>query len=180
MSHFEAVAAGSVHVVKSSSQSEQDALRTLLSSHGLRVTGQRLIVLRELARCGAPTSHSELSRRLARSRLDRTTVYRNLVSLAAAGLLVKTRLGGQVWLFGFPQAPSLDHAAHPHFICDECGTVLCMPEDAVTVCNARADMVAREIQLRGRCPTCSGNGPATRRQRTDNRSRRSSARGVFE
>ena len=68
-------------------------LQELLRSHGVRVTDQRLRVLRELAQLRMPVSHTELADRLAGEGMDRATVFRNLVSLTEAGILAKSQLG---------------------------------------------------------------------------------------
>jgi Fur family ferric uptake transcriptional regulator len=131
-----------------------DDLRALLTGKGIRVTEQRMAILRELAKLRLPTSHPELTERLAGAGLDRATVYRNLLSLTEAGLLVRTQLGDAVWRFELPSERSTGHREHPHFVCNDCGDVACLPESAVTVRgNAMRAQIA-EIQLRGRCVSC--------------------------
>src|SRR5262245_12023260 len=49
-------------------------LRDLLASRGLRVTTQRVALLRALAKVKAPISHPELTERMSESGLDRATV----------------------------------------------------------------------------------------------------------
>lgn len=132
-----------------------DELRALLTSQNLRVTGQRMLILRELARQGVPVSHPELTGRLMNSRLDRATIYRNLISLSEAGLLVRTQLGDAVWRYGLPRARSAAHGAHPHFVCTECGDVLCLSESSVTLQGDVMKNQIAEVQLRGLCATCA-------------------------
>lgn len=103
---------------------------------------------------GAPISHPELYDRLADSRLDRVTVYRNLLSLTEAGILVKTQLGDGVWRFELPRDGEIAHGSHPHFVCNECGTVRCLPTDAVTIRGTRMRGRVAEVQLKGRCQDC--------------------------
>jgi len=129
-------------------------LRQLLVDRGMRVTGQRLVILRELARLRIPTSHPELTERLAGPGLDRATIYRNLLSLTAAGVLVRTQLGDHVWRFELPATPSSEHGAHPHFVCTDCGDVACLSAKSVALrAEATRNQVA-EVQLRGRCAAC--------------------------
>ncbi len=129
-------------------------LRQLLVSKGFRVTQPRMVLLRELAKLRIPTSHSELADRLAGETLDRVTVYRNLVALAEAGILVRTQLGDGVWRFELPQDASAEHGEHPHFVCNDCGNVACLPPQTVKISGeARLNEVA-EVQLRGRCAGC--------------------------
>lgn len=131
-----------------------DDLRELLVSRGFRVTAQRLVILRELAKLRIPTSHPELTERLAGSDLDRATVYRNLLSLTEAGVLIKTQLGDNVWRFELPRSTSTEHGRHPHFICSDCGSIACLPATSVALRGEAARNEVAEVQLRGRCTDC--------------------------
>lgn len=133
----------------------KDAWRRLLTEHGLRVTDQRLLILSELALLQVPISHPELTARLCESDLDRATIYRNLLSLTEAGILVRLQLGDQVWRYELPQAQSKEHRTHPHFVCTACGDVACLPESAVVLRGDAAKSNVVEIQLRGICGDCS-------------------------
>lgn len=131
-----------------------DDLRDLLVGKGIRVTEQRMVLLRELAKLRMPTSHPELTERLAGAGLDRATIYRNLLSMTEAGLLVRTQLGDNVWRFELPNMRSTEHGAHPHFVCTDCGSVECLPRNAVVLRGDAMDNQVTEIQLRGRCRVC--------------------------
>ena len=131
-------------------------LRDLLSSRGLRVTEQRIAILRELARIKTPISHPELTERMSRSELDRATIYRNLLTLAETGVLVRAQLGDQVWRYELPRTLSSDHSHHPHLVCSECGNVRCLPIGAVKLSGEAARSEIAEVQLRGRCAACVG------------------------
>src|SRR5262245_2543452 len=86
-------------------------LREMLATRGLRVTSSRLLVLGELSKEGPPVSHPELAERLAERGLDRVTVYRNLVALTDAGLLVRTQLSDHVWRYELPPTGT-SHGQH--------------------------------------------------------------------
>lgn len=130
-------------------------LKDLLVSRSIRVTEQRMAILRELAKLRIPTSHPELTERLAGTGLDRATVYRNLLSLTEAGILVKTQLGDNVWRFELPQNTARAHGTHPHFICSDCGSVACLPPSSVALHGEAARNQVAEVQLRGRCTGCA-------------------------
>jgi Fur family ferric uptake transcriptional regulator len=132
-----------------------DDLRQLLVDHGFRVTEQRMILLRELAKLRVPSSHTELTERLAGTSLDRVTIYRNLLSLTEAGVLVRTQLGDNVWRFELPQTRDAEHGQHPHFVCTDCGDIACLPANTVTLRGEAARNQVAEVQLRGRCVTCA-------------------------
>ena len=131
-----------------------DDLRQLLVGKGIRVTEQRMVILRELAKLRLPASHPELTERLAGEGLDRATIYRNLLSLTEAGLLIKTQLGDNVWRFELPNMKSTEHGTHPHFVCNDCGDVACLPESAVALRGEAIRNQVAEVQLRGRCVAC--------------------------
>lgn len=140
--------------MKSSSRREQD-FRDLLTSRGLRVTEQRLVLLGELAKITSPISHPELTDRVLDSGMDRATVYRNLLTLAEAGVLVRAQLGDNVSRFELPRTMSSDHTRHPHLVCTECGNVRCLPSGSVKLRGEAAKTEVSEVQLRGRCAKCA-------------------------
>jgi Fur family ferric uptake transcriptional regulator len=131
-----------------------DRLRQLLVDRGIRVTEQRMVILRELAKLRIPTSHPELTERISGPGLDRATIYRNLLSLTEAGLLVKTQLGDNVWRFELPQSGAGEHGTHPHFVCNDCGTVACLPASSVALRGQAIRNQVADVQLRGRCIDC--------------------------
>ncbi len=134
----------------------RDALRALLAGRGLRVTEQRMSLLEELSRTVSPISHPELTEQLANVSLDRATVYRNLMTLSEAGLLVRTQLGDGVWRYELPRGQAPTHGQHAHFVCTGCGEIVCLPEGAVSLSGEATLREVAEVQLRGRCNTCVG------------------------
>jgi Fur family ferric uptake transcriptional regulator len=133
---------------------DEDLARTL-SEKGIRVTAQRIAILRELGKLRAPVSHPELTERLAGPTLDRATIYRNLLSLHEAGFLVRTQLGDGVWRYELPREAAFEHGRHPHFVCTDCGDIECLPENAVALRGTAAKAKVSEVQLRGRCEDCA-------------------------
>lgn len=107
-------------------------------------------------------THGELVERLAHRGYDRATIYRTLVTLAEVGILRRADLGG-VWRFEVVQgtdAKRQHERAHPHFVCEDCGEVSCLPDLGLAIGSTRGlpRAVARnkvEIQLKGRCDNCS-------------------------
>ncbi len=133
-----------------------------LQGAGLKRTGPRLAVLEKLERAHAPVTHAEIVDQLAHLPYDRATIYRSLMTLSEVGILRRTDLGG-TWRFELVRGEGADAAAHgkahPHFVCEDCGEVSCLPDLVFTLPAARGlpRAVARkrvEIQLRGRCDHC--------------------------
>jgi len=133
-----------------------------MRAHGLRATAPRVAVMQALARIGRPTTHAEIAATLASEGWDRATVYRNLVDLAEAGLARRLDMGDHLWRFELLSEEPAAHAEadHPHFLCDSCGDVACLPRDAVQVtASARAPRALKkkavQIQVKGRCDRCA-------------------------
>lgn len=135
-------------------------LRTL----GLKATPPRLAVLRVLEQAERPLSHAEVVA-LVGERLstpdggwDRATVYRNLVALVGVGLVrISSHAGG---ICRYEMAKDTKECTHPHFVCDDCGIVSCLPE-AEVVTNKKntrwsKSLRSAEVQFVGRCPSCTG------------------------
>lgn len=135
-----------------------------LRAAGLRSTGPRIAVLRELELAKGPISHAELADKLASEGFDRATVYRNLIDLADAGIALRSDHGDHIWRFELKAAARAGahhkDAVHPHFVCTECGTVSCLPETAVRIGTGsripRSLQERRvEVQVKGTCDTCA-------------------------
>ncbi len=129
--------------------------RALLREHGLRVTAPRVAVLQLLAAAERPLSHTEVLRGLGDADWDPATVYRNLVKLREAGVAaIVTHAGGvdRYTLAG------MGHDRHPHFLCRDCGRILCVPTGAVGAVAPggvwSASLRAATVQLEGTCPAC--------------------------
>jgi Fur family ferric uptake transcriptional regulator len=142
-----------------------DALRARLRDAGLRATAPRIAVLHSLVEATTPQSHGELFDRLSSEGWDRATIYRNLTDLTEASLARRTDLGDHVWRFeaireGRGRGTGHSEASHPHFLCNECGEVVCLPDESVHLTPQRgAPRALRkkglEIQIRGRCDRCA-------------------------
>jgi Fur family ferric uptake transcriptional regulator len=131
-----------------------------IRASGLRSTAPRVAVLRQLEAAQAPLSHAELVDSLGDAGYDRVTIYRNLTDLTEAGLVVRADLGDHVWRFELRRAGEAHQGTHPHFTCTDCGTVSCLPAEAVRVTPAKGApraVAARavEVHLRGLCDSCS-------------------------
>ena len=131
--------------------------RALLRTHDLRVTAPRLAVLGALAEANRPLSHSEVLTELGDTDWDPATVYRNLVKLTEAGVsTIASRAGG---LNRYALAsPDGDVHRHPHFVCEDCGRVACLPTALTTSLSMAgpwsASVESATVQLRGACPDC--------------------------
>lgn len=126
----------------------------------MRSTAPRVSVLERLRRADAPLSHAEIADELIPMGFDRATIYRNLVDLAEAGLVSRVELGDHVWRYEVRGSePREGEGEHPHFVCNDCGTVSCLPKVSVAIRPApgsRRSIVAEisDVVLKGRCESC--------------------------
>ena len=134
-----------------------DELRGAIRTRGLRVTPSRVAVLELVRASDAPMSHGDVADRLQSHTWDRATIYRNLIDLSEVGLLRRTDVGDHIWRF---EAVTGEHdAAHPHFVCTECGTVECLPDLELAVRRSmKSPRAVRqrqvEVHVRGLCDAC--------------------------
>ena len=136
-----------------------EELKRALREGGLRATSSRALVLACLQDADGPLAHGEVCDRLEPHGYDRATIYRNLVDLTNAGLALRSDFGDHLWRFELARGEAHDPTAHPHFVCQECGDVSCLPDDAIAVKAKRGapKALARkkvEIQVRGLCNAC--------------------------
>ena len=131
-------------------------LKQLLRESGLRVTIQRVSVLRALTSAERPLSHADLVDILDGSGGDQATVYRCLVAFVEAGILLVASRANGIARYELKTTNESIHR-HPHFVCEACGIVSCLPN--VTVISPAegpwAELVKNaEVQFMGDCGTC--------------------------
>jgi Fur family ferric uptake transcriptional regulator len=129
--------------------------RQLLQDAGLRRTASRVAVLQELAAAGSPLSHAEVAQRLETTGFGAPTIFRCLSDLTEIGLIVRLDMGDHTWRFGFQGGHGQD-ADHPHFLCVDCGSAICLPGVDVNISPHRSRSIGdvTEVVLKGHCPNC--------------------------
>lgn len=134
----------------------QNQAKEMLRSSGLRVTAPRLAVLRVVMGASTPLSHSEVLEELKETDWDPATIYRNLVKLRDAGITrIASRADG---IDRYALAGEDDAHRHPHFVCQDCGKVACLPVEltaSIVMEGPWAASVQKAmVQLSGECPDC--------------------------
>jgi Fur family transcriptional regulator, ferric uptake regulator len=137
-----------------------DSVRRLRAA-GLRTTPQRLAVLGALEHAdGAHLSADEVWQRLDSQRMDRSTAYRILADLTAAGLLKQVRLADGLSRFEIPSTE------HHHAVCTECGATLDIDATMVAAWagqlrTAAGFVIGRDaLLLTGLCRSCAASAGA--------------------
>lgn len=136
----------------------KDEARSLLKTRGLRSTGPRLAVLRVLSDSDRPLSYREVHDRIGGDMgWDPTTIYRNLVKLRDAEIAPVVSRAEGIDRYALADAREGRHR-HPHFLCEDCGLLACLPADVVSSTSAEGPWAASieraMVQLRGTCPDC--------------------------
>ena len=138
----------------------KDEARRLLREKTLRVTGPRLAVLQVLADAQNPLSHSEVLARLGETDWDPATIYRNLVKLRDAGVAPVVSRAQGIDRYAIAKEKGDGHR-HPHFVCDDCGKIACLPAELTESLSIEGPWAASVkkaiVQLRGECPECIEN-----------------------
>lgn len=142
------------------SKARRQALVDELHAAKLRATPARLAVLDALRRATAPVTHAQLARQLSTRGWDAATIYRNLMAITDADLVVRKDHGDRRWRFESRSTSDETTHTHPHFLCTDCGGVSCLPEVEVKLPPGRglprsAHAGRFEVQFRGVCDRCA-------------------------
>jgi len=131
-----------------------DEMLAKVREAGLKLTPQRLAIIRELAGDPThPTAH-ELYERLQPElpTMAFATVYNTLASLTDTGLVASRSLTPGASRFDPNTTP------HDHAVCDGCGEVLDVPREESDAITAPRGFSVRAVEriYRGRCASCAG------------------------
>jgi Fe2+ or Zn2+ uptake regulation protein len=137
-----------------------------LRERGLRATAPRREVLRFLRSHGQHLTAADIFTRLRRARrpVSIATLYQNLQTLSAHGLL--KRFAGPDGLMRYDINPS----AHHHLVCERCGRITdveisdeqavrpVLPKGAGSQGSQGWRVRLRHVEFRGVCPDCRAAG----------------------
>ena len=144
-----------------SSQKPTTDARTLLKKQGLRATAQRLAVLATLRDKRSPMSHDEVMVGLnsKNGRFDRASVWRVLTDLSGVGIVRRMDLGDRVWRYELHDGCHAVADEHPHFLCESCNEVTCLPPLELRSVDGTLPQKLQEatfrIRISGTCAKCS-------------------------
>lgn len=136
----------------------QQEIRNTLKNLKLRATSARVAVLNVLMNVERPLSHSEMVHELQETYGDQATIYRTLIKFVDVGLIrVASNVGG-ITRYEIVNEEQDSQHIHPHFVCQACGIVSCLPK--TTVISAvdekwRELLRAATLQFLGTCFSCT-------------------------
>jgi len=132
--------------------------KDLLKQESIKITKNRLDVLKKMIESGTLLDASSLHKRLnANSKINLATVYRILKLLREKGILRSIRGENGIELF---EMACQHNPLHPHFYCRKCGKTFCLKPlyfDVLKTLFPMAegcDVENIAITLSGICPRC--------------------------
>jgi Fur family transcriptional regulator, ferric uptake regulator len=128
----------------------------VVRQHGGRVTSSRRILLRVLFGSSGHRTAEELAAEVQGEDPDihLSTIYRNLEELERLGVVVHSHFGHG------PATYHLARSVHGHFVCEECGTLIEVPESMFAgLAREASDRFGFSIDphhfaMLGRCADC--------------------------
>ena len=136
----------------------QAEVRALLKAQGMRATAQRLAVLLILHEQKSPMTHEKVMGLLSAGLYDKASVWRVLSDLAGVGIVRRMDLGDRVWRYELHDACRTVTDDHPHFLCETCGEVTCLPPLEVRSKDGSLPKVLLDadfhIRVSGQCAGC--------------------------
>jgi Fe2+ or Zn2+ uptake regulation protein len=135
----------------------EDALE-LVRQHGGRVTSSRRILLRILFSSTGHRTAEELAAEVQAETPDihLSTIYRNLEELERLGVVVHAHFGHG------PATYHLASSVHGHFVCEECGKLIEVPESMYSGLARQATtrfgftIDPHHFAMLGHCADCAG------------------------
>lgn len=135
------------------------AMAAALRSEGMRLTRQRLEIIREIA---GTDSHPDVEEVFTgvRARVPTVsvdTIYRALAALAATGLVKR------VSAMPGPSRYDANSSGHHHFICTRCGRISDIEDDDLDrlqppdATRSPGTVESTEVYFKGVCTTCTPN-----------------------
>ncbi len=132
----------------------------ILQSNNLSLTRSRLKLLEVLRQSGVPLSEKDLEEKMGQS-CNRTTIYRNLSTLVAKGLIQRILSDNSVKFKLLDcRLPDEKKHDHVHFQCRSCQRIVCMEDLMVNDYNLPKGYVKIENQflIIGICKACNDVG----------------------
>lgn len=150
-----------------------ELMKDALRGQGMRLTHQRIEVVREIA---AADDHPDVERifRSVRGRvptISLDTVYRTIATLVELGCVTRTTLTTG------PARYDSNTAHHHHFVCTRCGVARDVVDPGLDAARPSQDITELgkvetvEVRLRGTCDACQRREDADTGRQIDNPSR---------
>lgn len=138
--------------MKKHSHSPQD----ILQGANLKCTPGRIEMIKLLLNADCALSEKELSEKLSRSKLNKSTIYRNLDAFINSGILHKAYISENIAYYELSH--NCGHVlCHPHFTCTNCHRTFCLRNNTPPLAKTPHgfDIHRQQVLLEGLCPDCT-------------------------
>ena len=134
-----------------------EEIKVKLREKGLKSTLTRIAVFQSILSAKKPVSHSDLVQELGAQFGDQATIYRNILAFADKGLVRLASTAGGIARYELVREGETSQHLHPHFVCNDCGEVSCLPKTTViTEIDEQWQGILKQSQLQfvGQCLDC--------------------------
>ena len=129
----------------------------ILSSHGIKVTANRLLIVRELGQASRPMSMMELETRIRT--IDKSNIFRALNTFREHHLVHILEDGGDGVRYELCKSrqEGRDDDMHVHFYCESCHRTFCLEDIPVPSVSYPEgfQMETVNYMAKGLCPQCA-------------------------
>lgn len=140
-----------------STKSEEYRISELLRRSNLSVTEGRKKILSLFLQSPDALSHGDIERK-AGEKFDRVTVYRTLQAFVEKGIIHTIPTADNSVLYALCKGceEGHHHDDHVHFVCDNCGTTICLDDVVSPQIDLPEGYSARSVQvvINGTCKNC--------------------------
>ncbi len=141
----------------------QDDFKKILKEKGLKITKQRMVVVKALASCEDKHLTAEEIYEIVKAdfpEIGLATVYRTIQLLVELDLVESIQLGDGYVRYEIGKFQGEETHHHHHLICLECGKIISFRDDLLDELEARImesasfQVINHEVKLYGYCKEC--------------------------
>lgn len=131
-------------------------IENILTSHGIKPTANRVLVLKELARNTHPVNLADLETSLYP--MDKASIFRVLDLFSKKDIIHVIEDGSRS--LKYELCHGKEHHSfsdqHAHFYCEECGSVFCLDDVQLPTMGIPEKYKVKSVNLmfKGLCPNC--------------------------
>lgn len=128
----------------------------ILQQHNIKKTSSRVAIIQALKKGGIPLTEAEIKAEMG-DLYDRITFYRNMQSMADAGILHRIVIDNTLVKYALNPCNKehCHHINHAHFFCRKCNKLICLDEIEIETPLPKG-YVREDVELlvRGVCNLC--------------------------
>ena len=157
--HKQLLLANDLHLYYNNNMEKCDP-KKLLKSGNIKITSQRISILNEIIKLEKPFNANDLYV-ILKNKIDLATIYRVFGIFKESGIIREVAHKGDVLYY---ELSCIHHPVHPHFICDNCRSIICLKElqskDSTALSRYTKELTVRDISINfnGLCKKCKGSG----------------------